>query len=223
MDEILSHLHFRLEHQTTQINGTIVPKQYDKYKNRLPQGEFLVALSGLIMEVENEIDPNKSFQDKSIWRWREEYTLSSWNQQLKFLDKHHPKKTPSSKPKLSSGSSPLPLLYFTDEWVLIKIGGVFSTHSHQEKHTFGEKFKSVGLSWPTGSTTPPLLRPLDPISLAAPGAIWYPCLIPPTEHTEGSSFLPILTTTKWLVTASWCFYEFPQLQFSSDFAESVCD
>jgi len=32
MDEIFSHLHFRVEHQITQINGTIVPKQYDTYK-----------------------------------------------------------------------------------------------------------------------------------------------------------------------------------------------
>lgn len=61
-------------------------------KNSLPQGEFLVALSGLILEVENEIDPNKSFQDKSIWRWQEEYTLTSWNQQLNLDKQHHPKK-----------------------------------------------------------------------------------------------------------------------------------
>ena len=64
-----------------------------------------------------------------------------------------------------------------DEWVFIKIGGVFSTHSHQVK------FKSVGLSWPTGSTVFRLfLRPLDPLSRAAPGATRCPCPIPPTEH-----------------------------------------
>ncbi len=28
--------------------------------------DFLITLSGLILEVENEIDPNKSFQDESF-------------------------------------------------------------------------------------------------------------------------------------------------------------